>query len=109
MQFKRRMLALVLLGEKTQTRRINPPRHKVGSLQPVQCGYRDKAHARILITGVRRQKLKDMTLEEAKAEGFISVLAFVGYVMDINPKHKIMPDTEMTVYEFELQEDAHDH
>lgn len=106
MQFKREMVELVLSGKKTQTRRLKPPRHKVGSIQPVQCGYRDKARAHIRILDVRRQRLGDVTHAEADAEGFISPLAFVGYLLDINKAGTIEPDTILTVYEFELVEET---
>lgn len=103
MQFKRRMLDIVLSGEKTETRRLSKPRHKVGSIQPIQCGYRDKARGHIRILKVWRQRLGDVTKAEAKAEGFISPLAFVGYLININPKSvEIMPDTVVTAYRFEL-------
>ena len=55
MQFKKRMAELVLNGTKTETRRTGKPRYKVGSRQPVQCGYRDKARGYIVIDEVYQQ------------------------------------------------------
>ncbi len=122
MQFKREMADLVLSGKKTQTRRIKPPRHKVGSIQPVQCGYRDKARAHIRILDVRRQRLGDVTQAEADAEGFktplafqkavisrekySSLRAFKQYLISINPWATWTIDTLLTVYEFELVEET---
>ena len=108
MQFKRAMLNLVMSGEKTRTWRLKEPRYKVGSIQAVQCGYRDKAHGHIKINDIQRQKVGDVTQSQAEAEGFISPFAFVGYVIDINPANRIMPDTEGWSIEFELVEADHD-
>ena len=108
MQFKRRMLESVLSGEKTRTFRLKEPRYKVGSLQAVQCGYRDKAHGRIKILGITKMKVGDTTKEQARQEGFISVMAFVGYLININPTHRILPDTEGWSIEFALQEATDD-
>ena len=102
MQFKRRMVDIVLSGEKTETRRLGEPRYKVGSIQPVQCGYRDKAHGHIRILKVWRHQLDDTTAADAKAEGFDSVFKFIVYLIDINPKHKLKSDTLLTAYRFEL-------
>ena len=106
MQFKREMADLVLAGKKTQPRRIKPPRHKVGSIQPVQCGYRDKARGHIRILDVRQQRLHTVTQAEAKAEGFDSPKAFRDYVIKINPWATWTMDTLLTVYEFELVEET---
>ena len=102
MQFKRAMMKLVLSGEKTRTWRLKEPRYKVGSIQAVQCGYRDKPHGRIKILSIEEQRLGDVTQAQAKAEGFISQMAFVGYLIDINPKHEIIPDTIGWDIDFEL-------
>lgn len=105
MQFKRQMLYLVMTRKKTRTWRLKEPRYKVGSIQAVQSGYRDKAHGHIKILAIEQQRLGDVTQTQAEAEGFISPLAFVGYLIDINPKHKIMPDTMGWGIDFELVED----
>jgi len=98
------MLESVLSGEKTRTFRLKEPRFKVGSLQAVQCGYRDKAHARIKILSITKMQVGDTTLEQARQEGFTSVKAFIGYLFEINPKRGILPDTGGWSIEFKLQE-----
>ena len=102
MQFKRAMLNLVMSGDKTRTFRLKEPRYKVGSTQAVQCGYRDKAHGRIEILSIEQQRLGDVTQVQAEAEGFIHPLALVGYLIDINPKHRFTPDTVGWSIEFRL-------
>lgn len=103
MQFKREMADLILAGKKTQTRRIAPPRHKVGSRQPVQCGYRCKALGYIVIDIVRQQAIAFMDEYEAKAEGFETKGRFLDYIRKIN-KGIIYYSTILTVYEFHLEE-----
>jgi len=106
MQFKREMADLVLAGDKTQTRRLKPPRYKVGSIQPVQCGYRDKARGHIKILDIREQRLGDITYADARAEGFNSVSACRIYIIKISPGVAWTMRTVLTVYEFELMEDG---
>lgn len=108
MQFKREMADLVLAGKKTQTRRVRPARHKVGSIQPVQCGYRDKARGHIRILRIKYQALRNVTQAEVEAEGFESIGAFWEYIIKINEWAKrsrgSVMNTVLTVYEFELVE-----
>ena len=57
MQFKKLMADKIMAGEKTATRRLKKPRFKVGSRQPVQNGYRDKARCYIVIDVIYEQTL----------------------------------------------------
>ena len=98
------MADLILAGKKTQTRRIRPPRHKVGSRQPIQCGYRCKALGYIIIDAIREQSLNEMTLQEAEAEGkgfFKCFLDYWDYIEKVN-KTRIDFGQPLTVYEFHL-------
>ena len=108
MQFKREMADLIFqvdeLGKplKWQTRRLGPAKYKVGSRQPVQCGYRDKARGHIIIDVVRKQILAHMTEGEVEAEGkgyFTSFFHYSKYLDKINNQHVDWTST-VTVYEF---------
>ncbi len=103
MQFKREMADLIMAGKKTQTRRIAPPRHKVGSRQPIQCGYRCKALGYIVIDKVYRQMLDEMSTSEVEAEGFYDWSEYMSYLRKIN-KTAVHESTVVTVYEFHLEE-----
>lgn len=74
MLFKKQLFDKILAGEKTQTRR--PTEHKpgrriyeVGEKVGIRVGY-TKPSAYIIIKKRRRQKLSDITEEDAKKEGF---------------------------------------
>jgi uncharacterized protein YqfB (UPF0267 family) len=121
--FKDEMAKLIEQGKKTATRRFSTKKfYKVGSIQPVQRNYYDKATLFIKILKRYPQKLRDMTDNDAKLEGFIFRNDFLDYVTTINAKtFKKMGietmqsplthnwiftdaflDLEPTVYEFEI-------
>jgi hypothetical protein len=91
--FKPEMVAKILAGEKTVTRRpvkwkISraaapdlwfPCRYEVGKDYAVQPGRGKKAVARIRIVGVRRGLLAGVDREDARLEGFASVAHFRRY------------------------------
>ena len=70
----------ILRGDKTQTRREWPrgPRVKVGALH--QCRLRmlrkDTTFAVVLVTGLRRERLCEITDEDARREGYESRAAY---------------------------------
>jgi hypothetical protein len=106
MQFKRDMASLILAGKKTQTRRVAPPRWKVGSRQPIQCGYRCKALGYIVIDKVWESTLNGMTDEDLEAEGrgyFKNICRYADYLAEINGGYLNWSDP-LTVYEFHLEE-----
>ena len=106
MQFKREMADLVLAGDKTQTRRLKPPRYKVGSIQPVQCGYRDKARGHVRILAIWKQRFGDVTEAEAVAEGFATLADFRKYIVKINPGTAWTPRTVLWVSELKRVEET---
>lgn len=92
--FKREMAKLVFAGKKTQTRRLltkSSKFYKVGSLQPIQISYRQKAVGYIKILKAYNQRLSDMKPQDARAEGFENWPAFMAYLDEINKTHT-MPD-----------------
>lgn len=84
MQFKRMFVDKILKGEKTQTRRHKIAWYKVGSIVPAQCGYREKAFARLKIIGIRKEKLGDITISDINKEGFLSSSEFIEIWKKIN-------------------------
>lgn len=104
MMFKREMAKLIFEKKKTQTRRKfskSSRNYKVGSIQPIQISYREKAVGHVKITKAFVQRLGDMTHEEAAAEGFSSWAEFMGYLDKINKTHSL-PTEIVKAYEFEL-------
>jgi hypothetical protein len=102
--FKKLLFDKILAGEKTQTRRPierKPGRRvcEVGEKVGVRLGY-TKPSAFIIIKRRRRQKLGDITDEEAKKEGFKDLESFrKGWIQiygNWNPQQVVW------VYEFEL-------
>lgn len=73
--FKRPLLIKVLGGKKTQTRRTRRPNVKVGGEYRLRKGY-SWLQTRITVTGLGRQRLGDITLEDVGREGFDSLDEF---------------------------------
>jgi len=102
--FKPYHIEPILTGKKTQTRRVwKKPRVKVGNI------YRAKTHlfsknyfALLRITGLRKEKLGDMTEEDAIAEGAKSLTHFREIWQDIHGSWN--PEQEVWVVEFEVVE-----
>lgn len=75
--FKEKFVPLILSGIKTQTRRTwRKPRVQAGSLYQCKTSYQTRPFAHVRVTNVRRQRLGEMTQEDAVAEGFASVDEF---------------------------------
>lgn len=88
--------------EKTQTRRVanGPCTYRVGGDYSVQPGRTKSAVCRILVTGVRREKLYDITPADVRAEGFRSINEFFRVFNELNGN--VRPDTLVDVIDFEL-------
>jgi len=70
--FRPENVPLVLSGRKTQTRRRwKRPRVKVGSVHQAKTGFKkDEVFARIRITGLRQERLGDISPEDVYREGY---------------------------------------
>ena len=97
MQFKPELAEKILTGEKWQTRRLVKPSDKLGSTleigdtvyrngrlhwrvgdtYAVQPGRGKPAIARIKILRIRREDVRDISFEDAIAEGFSNALNFL--------------------------------
>ena len=100
MMFKRELLDLVLSGVKTQSRRRHKRLLREGHVYALKRGWFGDTGASFRILKVRRQLLRDVTEEEAHAEGFQTLFKFVEKWIEINGSWD--PDEEVVVYEFEL-------
>lgn len=104
MLFKRHLLVKVLDGTKTQSRRPECNRlYHVGSIQPVKSTYFGKAEGHVLIERRFKQRLKDMTEEEAHAEGYENLAAFRKEWPQIT-KRPLNLQEIVTAYEFHKTE-----
>lgn len=70
--FRPENVLLVLSGRETQTRRRwRRPRVKVGSVHQAKTGFKkDEVFARIRITGLRQERLGDISPEDVYREGY---------------------------------------
>jgi ASC-1-like (ASCH) protein/Zn ribbon nucleic-acid-binding protein len=88
MMFKDEMANLIDQGKKTATRRLSTKKfYKVGSIQPIQRNYCTKATKHIRILKRYKQKLRNMSNEDAIAEGFSDRSSYFDYLAKINKKH----------------------
>jgi len=102
MMFKKDLLEMVLSGAKTQTRRLHKNVLKVGRIYSVKRNWFNCTGDYIRIVRVYRQKLGDVSEEEAVKEGFSSLEEFQKAWIRINGIWD--PEMEVVVYEFELAE-----
>lgn len=79
MIFRREMLAKVLSGAKTVTRRVGKARYKMGRTYAVQPGRGRQHVAHIKIRGVQEKALSFVDKWEVYWEGFDTVSEFVDY------------------------------
>ena len=93
-RFKRSFLPLILEGRKTQTRRIEG-RYRPGEIYRV-----NRTEVWILITRKYQQRLGEISLEEARKEGFSSPEEFRQAWIKIFGSWN--PDLQVWAYEFRL-------
>ena len=98
--FRQEHIRLILEGVKTQTRRRHKHLLKAGMIYDIKSSWICKTGHRILITRVYRQRLGDITPEEAMKEGGYTVEEFKQIWILINGYWE--PDEVVVVYEFRL-------
>ena len=104
MIFQPELVELILAGRKTQTRRlagINDCRYQVGRDYAVQPGRGKKGVARVLVTAVRRETEGDISLADARAEGFKNRTEFRRYWTALYGRPSV-PGRRVWVISFEL-------
>ena len=86
MLFKDFHIAMILAGEKTQTRRSwKKARAKVGAIHLAKVKMLSKEYfARLLILAVYEERLGDISEEDARAEGYPSKYAYLIAFQEIN-------------------------
>ncbi len=99
MIFGLEMYRAVLAGKKTQTRRFKC-RYEPGKSYALQPGRGKEAKHRITITEVRQERLGDITLRDARKEGFRTTQDFRDYWTKLYQRFN--PDAEIYVISFEL-------
>ena len=104
MLFKKHLLHKVLDGSKTQTRRIHKRALKVGRTYGVTSRRYQKPAGHITILRAFPQRLRDVTEEDAKAEGFNNLAEFLEAWIKINGY--LIPWQTITAYEFHKTEKA---
>jgi hypothetical protein len=81
--FRPQLVARILAGDKTQTRRPvrpgDPCRYRTDRTYAVQPGRTKRGVARVRVTDVRRERLSQITEDDACREGFASVAGFLAY------------------------------
>jgi hypothetical protein len=98
--FKRRHLAAIREGRKTQTRRVHKYTWRLGGVYAVRTSYFGKPEGYIRIVRKFRQRLGDISAEDVQKEGFSSLEEFKQAWIAI---HGVWdPDLVVTVYEFRM-------
>jgi len=99
--FKPEHVGLILSGRKTQTRRVwKKSRARVGAVHKAKTALFSPDHfALIRITGLRRERLGDITLEDARREGYDTLEEFKAVWVRINKTWD--PELEVYVVSFE--------
>jgi hypothetical protein len=105
--FKPEHAKLILAGQKTQTRRIwKRPRAKVGLIHLAKTKMISKEFfAKIRILDVHLEELGSISEEDAKAEGYPSIGAYLNAFREIN-HIRYLGDLAVYVVRFEVVADA---
>lgn len=109
--FKSRHINPILTGQKTQTRRVwkgQKRRVKIGSVHLAKTWmFSSKHFAKLLIRNAHKERLGDITEEDALKEGYNSIRDFVQDWKKVNNSHD--PDLVVWVIEFEVVHQPNDH
>lgn len=96
--FKRPLITKIRQGTKTQTRRLNKPRVKIGNTYHLRENYNTTLPDKIHITDIYQQYLGDITTEDIKQEGFTTQTEFKEIWAQIYGEYK--PEEYIWVIEF---------
>ena len=98
--FKRRHLRKVLAEEKTQTRRCHQHTWKIGKTYCIRDRWFSKPQGHIIVTRKFRQRLGDVSTQDAQKEGFNSLEEFKQEWTELHGSWN--PDKIVICYEFKL-------
>jgi len=100
MFFKKKHIKKILKHRKTQTRRIGKRQYKIGHRYGIRSSRIEKSVAHIVIARRFKEKLGQISLEDAKKEGYESVEEFCrDWEKDFGSWN---PEETVSAYEFEL-------
>ena len=102
--FNRRNLEKTLSGEKTQTRRTHKHTWKIGKTYGIKDRWFGKPIGHITITRKFKQRLGDISQEDAKKEGFGSIEEFKQEWERIYGSGSWNPDKVVIAYEYILKD-----
>jgi hypothetical protein len=97
--YKSHLAAKIRIGQKRRTMRTGKIKYRVGSIQPIQENYSEKAKDHVKINRRYEQRLGDMTEEDALSEGFKDLVAF--YEWWAHNQGPVVPWRAVTVYDFD--------
>jgi len=105
MLFKKEHVPMIMSGRKTATRRAwKSPMAKIGGIYKAKLSmFKPDCFAKIRVTAMYNQKLKDMSQSDYEKEGYNSKEEFMSIWKEIN--HYWNPDMNVTVIEFALVEE----
>jgi hypothetical protein len=98
--FKKEHIELILQGKKTQTRRTHRHSLRIGGVYDIKVNYYQREGHKICILRRYKQRLGDITPEEALKEGGYTIEEYRKVWRRINGAWD--PDQVVTVYEFRL-------
>lgn len=102
MLFKPEHVEMILAGRKTQTRRAwKRPMAKVGGVYKVRTKLMTpEYHCKIEVTAIRKERLGDITEEDARKEGYASISEYYDVWERINGRGSWNPNQEVYVIDF---------
>jgi hypothetical protein len=102
--FKKRFIEQILSREKTSTRRVGKKRWNVGSTHQLKISFFSESFATVSIKSVRQEKLGEISLDDARAEGFDTPVEFVRSFAEIHKTEvtRDLAQTDVWVIEFTL-------
>lgn len=104
--FKPEHVEPILAGRKTQTRRTwDKPRVKVGGVYQARTSMFGPPFARLRVTGLRRERLGDISSEDVRAEGY-ETRDDIRRVFERIYHAPWEPDKEVWVIEFQREEES---
>jgi len=98
--FKRRFLQLILSGAKVQTRRTHKREWKIGKTYAIRDQWFTKPQGHIIITRKFKQRLAEISQEDAQKEGIPTLEEFREAWQAIYGSWD--PEQTVTAYEFKL-------
>ena len=100
--FKRKYIAKILQGTKTQTRRTHKHTWQIGKVYDIRDTWYSKPQAHIKIIRKFKQKLGDISLEDVKKEGYNSLEEFRRAWKEVNGEGSWDANQTVIAYEFKL-------